>query len=643
MEEVGDELHELQLTSDEVDRFTTAFRDGQFREMLCDYAQEISDPANRKKYEEEIKLLEQERGNSIEFIHPTPFRAIKTSAAGKQKCFINICGNDKVGKPDFKRAVLEDGRRGQCCSLPLSLSPGRQNTDSKGNKYVTYDVIFHPDTLHMAAKNKRFMDMVDRTAIDEVQKAFQVILDKKKVREIKTKYKGTPQSCVIRKPIPGYEAKGPPGEADPLTFPYPDKPQTNPSESPPKTSSSFKIQPEKAKEPTKPNYTVKYRSVIDLQDFRCSRDSAQSPRPKEIVVTIDLPLLKAVGDTSLEVKEKSLRLESKRPAYRLELPLSYPVDEDNGEAKFDKQRRRLTVTLPVQPLRQALSTFDPDAPVNESRGVGEETSEVQEEESQSNKEETAKETGAEEPRTERQASAGEEVVTEERDQKRAEELVEEQQRTGEQEENCTKPERKGQGSEEQERGGEPPQHKPLEETQEKREVKEEIGQLHQKQDGHHEETKEDSCGCFDLTLKTDFPLEEETTAAAKRTEASSETEHQHMSTDGRHSLTAEEGEAKGTSTSEFTSTTTVKQSGIRDVTNTRSSRGLSAVSLEQEGKDAGEVDLPEERASQSPELDKKRPAATLREVDAHGNETVISDHRTSAGFLFQNKLLYELD
>ncbi|XP_037551269.1 LOW QUALITY PROTEIN: protein kintoun-like [Nematolebias whitei] len=573
MEEVGDEL---QLTADEVDRFTKAFRDGKFREMLCDYAQEISDPANRKKYEEEIKLLEQERGNCIEFIHPTPFRVLKTSAGGKQKCFINICSNEKVGKPDFKGAVLKDGRRGQCWSLPLSLSPGRQNTAPKGNEYVIYDVIFHPDTLHMAAKSKIFMDMVHHTAIDEVQKAFKVILDKNNVREVKTKYKGTPQPCVIRKPIPGYEAKGPPEETDPLAFPYPHGPQTKPSESPLKTNSSFKIQPQKAEEPTKPNYTVKYRSVIDLQDFRRSRDSAQSPRPKEIVITIDLPLLKTVGDTSLEVKEKILWLESKHPAYRLELPLSYPVDEDNGEAKFNKQRRQLTVTLPVQPPREEFSCFDPATPVNDSQGVGEETSEGRGRTGEQKRGEGKREGG----RGAKDGEAGEE--------------------------NCERPERKGQGSEEQ-----LPQYEPLEE---KGEVKEEIEQLQNKQN-----RDEDSCDSVmgdDVALKMNFSAEEETTAVDERTEASSKAEH--ISTSDEL-IPEEGGEAKGT----------------------LASRDLSVVSLKQEEEDAGEV--PEEQVFQTPERDKKPPAATLREIDANGNETVIGDHSTSAGFVFQNKLIYELD
>lgn len=353
--EAGDKLKELNMTEEEVDRLTKAFKDENFRKMLHDYAEEISDPENKKKYEEEIKMLEQERGNTIEFVHPTAFKALRTSVDGKQKCYVNICANDKVGKPTSSRGVSEGGCRGQYWSLPHNLHPGRQFTDNKGNKYTVYDVVFHPDTLHMARRNRRFMEMVDNTAVQAIQKSFNVTLDSNNLKEMKTKYKGTPQPCVIRKPIPGYKPKEPSNECDPLAFPYPDekKPQHNASLTESiDAAQPIQIQPSKNTGPTQPKYTVKYRSYIDLQDFRYSRDSAQSPRPKEIVVTIDLPLLKSVKEANLEVEEKRLLLESEEPAYKLELPLAYSVDEEKGEAKFNKQKGQLTVTLPVLPSKE---------------------------------------------------------------------------------------------------------------------------------------------------------------------------------------------------------------------------------------------------------------------------------------------------
>eukprot|EP00064_Thunnus_orientalis_P016868 superscaffoldBa00003438_g16940 len=491
--DVGEKLKELKMTADEISRFTDAFKDEKFREMLRDYAQEISDPANKKKYEEEIKLLEQERGNNIEFIHPEPFRALRTSVNGKQKCYINICANEKVGKPECKWGVSEEGRRGQCWSLPHSLHPGRQDTDPKGNKIMIYDVIFHPDTLHIARRNTRFMDMVDSTAIQGIQDAFKVTLDKSNVREMSTKYKGTPQACVMRKPIPGYKARVPSEQPDPLAFPYPDekRPTTSPA-----TNNSKPIQPQKPKEPTKPDYTVKYRSFIDLQDFRCSRDSARSPRPKAIVVTIYVPLLKSVTDANLEVKEKNLLLESKKPAYRLELPLAYPVDEDKGEAKFNRQRGQLTVTLPVLPSDEAF-----EFAVGTAQAV----------------------------------------------------------------------------------------------------------EIHA---ASNQESHTDVVSSKPATTNTSSPNSVEDCCVPERAEESS-----------KAPALDEENKSRlgGNRIPRFSEEHTLgSEETIED-------------------------DLPTEQIIQNPEPDKKPPPVLLREIDQDGNETVISDHSTSAGFTFQNSLLYELD
>ncbi|KAK9533681.1 hypothetical protein VZT92_008784 [Zoarces viviparus] len=491
--EVGDKLKELNMTGDEIDRLRKALKEEKFCEMLRNYVEELSDPENKKRYEEEIKLLEKERGNTIEFIHPEPFRSLRTSVNGKQKCFINICTSGKVGKPECKCGVSEDGRRGQCWSLPHSLHPGRQDTDPKGKKIMIYDVIFHPDTVHIASKNKRFMDTVDSTAIQGIQDAFKVTLDKNNVREMSTKYKGVPQPCVIRKPIPGYKSKEPSEEPDPLAFPYPDEKrppaslQMKPTESPPTQNSrdaepkSCSIQPEKVREPAKPNYTVKYRSFVDLQDFRCSRDSAQSPRPKEIVVTIAVPLLKAASDASLEVKERQLLLASKKPAYRLELPLAYPVDEDKGEAKFNRQRGQLTVTLSVLPSDEAFHSSGGSAQTGVSGDeIEEEKREVDEEEEQEEKREVDEEEEREEKR-----EVDEEEEQEEKRQVDEEEEREEKREVDEEEEREEK--REVDEEEEQEEKREVDEE---EEREEKREVDEEEEQEEKRQVDEEEEQEE---------------------------------------------------------------------------------------------------------------------------------------------------------
>ncbi|XP_048830841.1 protein kintoun [Brienomyrus brachyistius] len=347
--DTNSKLEDLNLTPEEIDRFSNAFKDENFRELLKEYAEEISDPENKKRYEEEITQMEKERGMDIKFVHPNPGRVLKTSLDGKQKCFINVCSNELIAKPECKVGIGADGGVGQHWSLPYSVTPGRPNMDNKGNKYMIYDVVFHPDTLYIAGKNTRFMKLVDSTAIQGVQNQFNVKLDETNVKVLKMKYKGVPNPSVIRKPIPGQPAKQTDPD-DPLRFPYPYDWTQGETQKPTKPTKPA-IDPDLPKKPTIPRHTVKYRSYIDLQDYRCSRDSAPGPRPREMLIIIDLPLLKSAGDADLTVTERRLLLESRQPAYRLELPLSYPVDENKGEAKFNKLKGQLTVTLPVLQLK----------------------------------------------------------------------------------------------------------------------------------------------------------------------------------------------------------------------------------------------------------------------------------------------------
>lgn len=366
----GNKLEELNVTTDEINRLSKAMKDEKFRELLHEYAQEISNPENKKKYEEEITQLEQERGMEVKFIHPNAHHVLKTSVNGKEKCFINICSNNLISKPTCEVRRAENGQVGQCWSLPYSLTPGRPDRDGKGNKCMIYDVVFHPDTLYMAGKNARFMKLVNSTATQGVEDAFKVTLDKANKILKKIQYKGVPQPAVIRKPVTGQprkEESTPHDEAFPALYPdtlavkIPKPPSSSLTQSPIKHSSLLPIQP---------HYTIKYRSLVDLQDYRCSRDSAPSPRPKEIVITIDLPLLKSAADVDLNVTDRKLVLESQKPNYKLELQLTYPVDDDKGDAKFNTAKKQLTITLVVQKAKNpAVIHVEENQPENNNRDV----------------------------------------------------------------------------------------------------------------------------------------------------------------------------------------------------------------------------------------------------------------------------------
>ena len=352
-------LEGLDISPDEIKRLTNALKDEKFREMFVDYAKEISDPENRKRYEEEIAQLEKERGMNVQFVHPDPGYVLKTSVDGDKKAFINIAKNAHIEKPSSSKEVGANGRSGLQWSIPHSFAPPRDDVDNKGNKCKVYDVVFHPDTYRMAESNDRFRKMIEDTALDGIERQFDVKLDRHNIKRPKMKFKGMAQATVIRQKTDEFKKIE---EIDDRfkanSYPYDDL-DTN--ESMQKKEAEIKERELRKKEkaekthtkdeergPNSPKFTITHSCEVDMQDFRNVPDAKTSIRPTKLIVAIDLPLLKSAASVSLDIFEKKLLLESVQPAaYKLDLKLPYPVKEESGAAKFDKNKRQLIVTLPV--------------------------------------------------------------------------------------------------------------------------------------------------------------------------------------------------------------------------------------------------------------------------------------------------------
>ena len=56
--------------------------------------------------------------------------------------------------------------------------------------------------------------------------------------------------------------------------------------------------------PTQPKYTVTHRGYFDMQQFTNARDSMPSTRPQELIIRVELPLLKSAAPVQLDVYEK---------------------------------------------------------------------------------------------------------------------------------------------------------------------------------------------------------------------------------------------------------------------------------------------------------------------------------------------------
>lgn len=346
-------LNDIDITKEELNRFGEALKQKEFRDLLLEYCEEMTNPASRKQYEEEITQLEKERGVDITFVNPKGEYVIKTSVDGSKIAFVNICTNEHVGKPSATN-TCQEGSRGQQWSLPHLLSPPRNDMNNSKKLCTVFDVMFHPDTLNLSSRNTDFRNMVNKIACEAIESNFNVVLDKGNLKFPKLKYKGVARPLVMRKKVADVNINvNGDTEVDKLysdLYKMMDEKYENKKRENPPTKKDTKTNVQKHVGYTTPKFLIKHRSDVDIQDYTYDAASKiNATVPKELIVEINLPLLKSASDIDLDVSEKTVKITSEKPAkYKLDITLPYPVNEERGNAKFDVDYRKLVITLPVK-------------------------------------------------------------------------------------------------------------------------------------------------------------------------------------------------------------------------------------------------------------------------------------------------------
>ena len=209
-------------TASEVEAFGEALKKSEFRAMLVDYVKEVQDPENQKQYRAEMAALEAERGFHVTFLTPKPGYVIKTrvvsslevddnEAEAFSKVFVNVCAEENIGDASTSAPASPEGRIPW--ALPYSTSKPRRDVDKAGGMCMVYDVLFHPNVIAKAEASFAFRDMVNATALEGIEKAFGLKLDRKRLRFPKLKFKGSVHTTVIRKELKKEKPK--PKKAEP--------------------------------------------------------------------------------------------------------------------------------------------------------------------------------------------------------------------------------------------------------------------------------------------------------------------------------------------------------------------------------------------------------------------------------------------
>lgn len=342
------EWKNLGVTSEELNRFTKAFKSEKFRELFSEYCNEISDPENRRIYEEELKQFEAERGINVTFINPEPGFVIKTSANKSQKVFINVARCDNIEKPSSKSGIdTKTGQQGLNWRIPYVQSKPKHDFDRKRQICAVFDVIFHSDTLHLASRNPMFKKLVIDTACDAVQSAYDITLDMCNLKFPKMFYKGTPTPALLRKKVKDTT------EWD-KSMKMIKNDVNNANANTNGVNGNKIIKRQTTDGYVTPKYELIHRRHVEMHELTDEMDAKLNVTlPKELVIKINLPLLGSSKDVVLDVNTKTMHLCCETPAmYKLGVDLPYEVDKEIGTAQFDGITKVLTVTLPVLKKRQ---------------------------------------------------------------------------------------------------------------------------------------------------------------------------------------------------------------------------------------------------------------------------------------------------
>jgi len=408
---------DLDITSEEAENLKKAFQKPEFRDLFNDYLQEISDPKNRKEYDDYLEKLEKQ-GNipkNVNLVRPTAGFCVKVRTLPKageesRKVFVNVCSSDSVDVPEAT-PVTKNGRTGQNWTLPHFVGPQRVEQDKKKQACETFDVCFHPSAVLMAEHTPGFKDMLARTSLDAVVKAvhkvrqstefavdidnYHVLVGRKcigekpaalnvptskksaKVADIASVLSGNsssgkqttghatnqPKSRTNKKSEGSWSKKGflnskknnkktkkDSGQAGG------DAQSTSQPSGKPLIKEVSKEEADKKRQEVKRNddgtlqplHTLVHRGTLELANYMTDLTHApKTTRPKELVVNISLPAISSARTVDLDVSETHLKVRVPK-IYSLCIELPFPVQDEEGKAKFDKTKRELVVTLPVQ-------------------------------------------------------------------------------------------------------------------------------------------------------------------------------------------------------------------------------------------------------------------------------------------------------
>mmetsp|Transcript_9796 Transcript_9796/g.16835 ORF Transcript_9796/g.16835 Transcript_9796/m.16835 type:complete len:196 (+) Transcript_9796:242-829(+) len=97
----------------------------------------------------------------------------------------------------------------------------------------------------------------------------------------------------------------------------------------------------------RPRFEFLYRQAVGTEDayLGLSDKDPSSTCCEDLIIRIELPGTNSMAELDLDVQKTYIRLES--PLYKLAVYLPHEVDEERGNAKWDKTKEALSISLPI--------------------------------------------------------------------------------------------------------------------------------------------------------------------------------------------------------------------------------------------------------------------------------------------------------
>ena len=401
---------ELKLTKEEETRLKGAFKEPEFKKLLGEYMQEISDPKNRQEYEKYINQMEGDNKvpKDMRIVKPKGGFVLKTrkrgpkakaSDAPNEKVFINVCSAEEVQTPSATKKGA-----GQSWSLPHIIGAPHMVQDKNGVPCTTFEVAFHPETIQRALSSVDFKKMVANVAFEAIKTNYKKFAggnanleDKWRILKGVQAFGGAPGMLSLKKTKEEIEKdekagkakteqenKAPAGPKKPALAKGFMNPKKNKKKKKKKKGNNL-VQDITAADgeefvptgPVVPKCVIVERGIFDLKDTIHVREQMDLKRPKELVCKISLPKVDSIGSVDLDVDDCFLCLEV-QDMYVLERKLPYAVFGDKGSAKWLKSKRQLVVTVPVKPPRRGSAPPEGNVPTEEGGTTTEEDAKIAE-------------------------------------------------------------------------------------------------------------------------------------------------------------------------------------------------------------------------------------------------------------------------